>query len=492
MKKFISIFALLLCVCITSCDDENNATEELSIIARESTITAAEGEVTVTLSTEVDKAISDKEWCKATLDGNLLHLTLDANTGLEGRTAKIEIIKGQKNLPYYVTQPGNLIPVAETEEITFNAHGGSREISVNSSMPFTATSTDSWLTVQVNENKLTLSTSTNYTREVLSTTVKLISGSLESTLTVTQTGIELTPEKSSVVMYYSGDEQTIQVNSTLPFTAVAEDDSWLTVTNDDNSLTIIASDNSGHPARSTQITLTSGELTATIDVTQRPIIYSDYLGNWTLSDDNGLVYNLNITQDQAETSYKVTGWGKSVVATNSQYALTAYFHKETGMIFITEQEGIGIYTDEGKDYEVVFYARVEIGGKLYYVGDGTIVYIGLLLRNGDVQWINGNWSLEQQELDLAGGHYFIFDSEEESLLNFNVDIPFMSNPRMTKATTTKAAAHFATRSIITPDNRQHTTIATNGKQLEIKNNKGQKANYDEVLRSMVPAFLKRP
>ena len=65
MKKFISIFALLLCVCITSCDDENNATEELSIIARESTITAAEGEVTVTLSTEVDKAISDKEWCKA-------------------------------------------------------------------------------------------------------------------------------------------------------------------------------------------------------------------------------------------------------------------------------------------------------------------------------------------------------------------------------------------------------------------------------------------
>lgn len=490
MKKFISIFALLLCVCITSCDDENNATEELSIIARESTITAAEGEVTVTLSTEVDKAISDKEWCKATLDGNLLHLTLDANTGLEGRTAKIEIIKGQKSLPYYVTQPGNLIPVAKTEEITFNAHGGSREISVNSSMPFTATSTDSWLTVQVNENKLTLSTSTNYTREVLSTTVKLVSGSLESTLTVTQTGIELAPEKSSVVMYYSGDEQTIQVNSTLPFTAVAKDDSWLTVTNDDNSLTIIASDNSGHPARSTQITLTSGELTATIDVTQRPIIYSDYLGNWTLSGDDGLVYNLNITQDQAETSYKVTGWGKSIVATNSQYALKAYFHEETGLILITEQDGIGTYSDEDGEYEIAFYAQIQVGVQKGYWGGGDIVYMGLLLRNGNVQWLNSSVTYQGQEIDLLGGHYCLLSSDNK-IYSFNADSPLMSNPRMTKATT-RSAAHFATRSIVTPDNRQRTAISTDGKQLEIKNNKGQKANYDEVLRSMVPAFLKRP
>lgn len=67
----------------------------------------------------------------------------------------------------------------------------------------------------------------------------------------------------------------------------------------------------------------------------------------------------------------------------------------------------------------------------------------------------------------------------------------MSNPRMTKATTTRSAARFATRSIVTPNDRQRTAIFTDGKQLEIKNNKGQKANYDEVLHNMVPAFLKK-
>ena len=95
-----------------------------------------------------------------------------------------------------------------------------------------------------------------------------------------------------------------------------------------------------------------------------------------------------------------------------------------------------------------------------------------------------------QEIDLLGGHYCLLSSDNK-IYSFNADSPLMSNPRMTKATT-RSAAHFATRSIVTPDNRQRTAISTDGKQLEIKNNKGQKANYDEVLRSMVPAFLKRP
>lgn len=486
MKKFISIIALLLCVCITSCDDENNATEELDIIASESSITAAEGEVKVILSTEADKAISDKEWCKPTLEGNLLRLTVDANTGLEGRTAKIEIIKGQRSLTYYVTQPGNHIPTAETEKIIFDAHGGSREISVNSSIPFTATSADSWLTVQVSENKLILSTSTNYTKEVLNTTVKLVSGSLESTLTVTQTGIELVPEKTSVVMYFAGDEQTIQVKSTLPFTAEAEDDSWLTVTNDEKSLTLTAPDNSEQPARSTKITLTSGELTATIDVTQRPPVYGDYLGNWNLTGEDAGTYNLNIVQDQAESTYKVTGWGKSIVATDSQYALTAYFDEETGIIFIPEQENLGTYNNQGTECPVVFYGKFLYGGSPSLYGGGEIVYLGLLMRDGSVQWLNGSFEFRGQKYDFLGGQYFL-DTGGGRFASFNVDSPIMSNPKMTKAATRSAY-----RSSSVPDNGQDKTLSMGVQWFENRNSWKQTDDYGRILRDRLPEFLKRP
>ena len=439
------------------------------------------------LSTEADKAISDKEWCKPTLEGNLLRLTVDANTGLEGRTAKIEIIKGQKSLPYYVTQPGNHIPTAETEKIIFDAHGGSREISVNSSIPFTATSADSWLTVQVSENKLILSTSTNYTKEVLNTTVKLVSGSLESTLTVTQTGIELTPEKTSVVMYFTGDEQTLMVNSTLPFTAVvAEDGSWLTLQQNEASLTIKAPDNSRKPVRSTRITLSSGELTAAIDVTQRPPVYGDYLGNWNLTGEDAGTYNLNIVQDQAESTYKVTGWGKSIVATDSQYALTAYFDEETGFIFIPEQENLGTYNNQGTECPVVFYGKFLYGGSPTLYGGEEIVYLGLLMRDGSVQWLNGSFEFRGQEYDFLGGQYFL-DTGGGRFASFNVDSPIMSNPKMTKAGATRSA----TRSSAVPDNGQVKTLSKDIQWLENRNCRKQMDDYGRIIRDRLPEFLKR-
>ena len=118
-----------------------------------------------------------------------------------------------------------------------------------------------------------LTAQTNYTNNNLTTKVKLVSGSLESEITVTQSGIQLIPEKTTQVMYYTGDEVNIKVNSTLPFTAESDED-WLTVAYDESSLTLTATDNSGQPNRTATVTLTSETLTATIAVTQRLPVYT--------------------------------------------------------------------------------------------------------------------------------------------------------------------------------------------------------------------------
>ena len=113
---------LLLCVCIVSCDDSNDNDAGLEIVKRDATATATGGDLTVTLSAEGDKAVSDQAWCTVSLSGKVVKATLEANTTLEGRTALITVIKGANSLSFPITQPGNLIPAAEDKMVGVKLH----------------------------------------------------------------------------------------------------------------------------------------------------------------------------------------------------------------------------------------------------------------------------------------------------------------------------------------------------------------------------------
>lgn len=435
MKKFINILTLLLCVCIVSCDDSKDDALELTVVGRDAIFTASGGEMIYNLSTEADKVESDQSWCVPRLSGSVVTITLEANTTLEGRTAAITVTRGTDVLSFYVTQPGNLVPTPESGSVAFDAKGGEQRLSVYNDMPFTAVPADNWLTAQVDGSTLILRTNTNYTVNDLSTTVKLVSGSLESEIKVTQSGITLTPERTTLNMYIAGDEITVPVNSTLPFIAVSNAD-WLTVTYDESSLTLTATDNSGQPRRSTTVDLTSETLTATITVTQGPPVYTDYLGSWTLTGyDSGapFTYDLTIEQITADLNYKVTGWGKSIVATDSDCALEAMFDEDSGLIYITSQFNIGVYTEaNGNQHDVMFYGHVWDEDDYYPIGGTYICYIGMLQRDRSVQWMNG----QAGAYTIYGGQYYIRSRVDGGLRSFNVDSPFMMEPVMTKATAT--------------------------------------------------------
>lgn len=431
MKKIINILMLLMCVCLVSCDDDSDATVELKVLEREMDITPAGGTLTATLTVDGDAVISDQSWCAASISGNIVTVTLEPNEKLEGRTAMITVTKDKQSVSFAVTQPGNLFPDAGVGTITFDAHGGTETLDVYHGMSFTAVSADPWLTVQVNGSQLILSTQKNYTINTLRTKVKLTSAGLESELIVTQSGLTLTPEKQNVTMFNGGDEATIKVKSTLSFTATSDAD-WLTVVSGEDFVTLTATDNTDQPLRTAKVTLSSETLTATINVTQRPPIYSDYLGSWTLTGiDNGskFTYDLTIEQSKANSTYKVTGWGKSGVANNSDYAIQANFDAKSGLIFITGQEDIGIYDNQ---YRIMFYGQVEIGGKFYFLnGTDYFCYIGALQQDGSVQWMNGYDPINGFE--VVGGMYMLVSLvDEEDIVSFTVDSPFMREPTMVK------------------------------------------------------------
>ena len=439
MKKIVNILMFMLCLCVVSCgDDSNTDTSEIGIIAKAPNVTASGGKLTVTLSVEGDEVVSDQSWCTTSLSGKTVVLNVEANKGLEGRTAIISVIRGTGSISFPITQPGNKIPVAETGNVEFDAHGGVREISVESPLQFEAfvPAEVKWLSVQVDKNKLILTTQHNYTLDNLSTKITLKSGDLETEIDVVQSGIVLIPEKANLVMYNGGDEIVVGVESTLPFTAVSNQ-SWLKIAvNEDGSVTLNAEDNSGQSMRTATVTLTSESLVAKINVTQRPPLYSDYVGKWTLTGiDNGnkFNYSLTIAQATANSTYKVTGWGKSAVATDSKYAIQANFDPQSGLIYITAQEKLGVYNNQ---YDIMFYGQVEIEGEVYYItGKNYLCYVGVLQRDGSVQWMNGEVSLQDGDYDVVGAMYMLIDKSTGRATSFTVDSPFMREPIMVKAAT---------------------------------------------------------
>lgn len=447
MKKIINILMLLMCVCFVSCDDDSDATVELKVLEREMDVTPAGGTLTATLSVEGDAVVSDQSWCAASISGNIVTVTLEPNEKLEGRTAMITVSKGKQSVSFAVTQPGNLFPDAGEEAIKFDAHGGTKEVKLYHGMPFTAECDASWLTVKVEGSNLVLTAQNNYTLNTQKATVRLTSADLLTELEIEQEGLVIIPEEKSVTMYNGGDQKTIKVRSTFPFTASSSED-WLTVVAGEDYVTMRVADNSDQPLRAAKVTLAFDGLTKTFDVIQRPTIYEDYLGKWTLTNsDNSFSYDLKIVESEDGFSYKVVGWGKSEVAKNSGYAIEAFFDEETQYIYITQQTDLGVYVDVDDDYTVQFRGLVEVGGKNSLVNGSFICYIGVMMRDGSVQWVNNILNLGGQRYELVGSLYHIESKSTGDIYSFKLDTPFMYSPIMQRESD---AAPTRTRSIVVP------------------------------------------
>lgn len=406
MKKLYSLLFVILCLFIAGCDDDSDDTAVQSpVVKSDVEYSAAGGTGTIEVISSAIKAVSDKSWCTIVMSNKVITLQVAPNSSLESRNAMITLTEGNtvvNQIP--VTQAGNRVPIPDQETVNFDANGATVKIHVTSVMPFTAqTPEDSWITAVVEGDSLVLTAPSYYVRGSRNTTVKLISGELASEIGINQSGLVLTPASTEILMPNEGETIRVNVQSTLEFTATSDKD-WLKVTTSKSYINLKAEENTEGALRSATVTLESHGIEATITVTQRNPIYTDFIGKWTLSAKNGgnpVTFNLTIEQKTAGKTYLVYGFGGTSFA--QDFPITMYFD-ESSLVYIRCQNSIG----QDKEGNTVGFTGAT---KDYGVVTGTyIMAIGQLTGN-TINWQFQKVDLGQGPEPLVGMGYRYMDTK---------------------------------------------------------------------------------
>lgn len=172
------------------------------------------------------------------------------------------------------------------DAITLPKTGAVNELTVSSNVPFTATTTDSWYTLNTTVDKITVDTEEVVTGGKIKVTFQTNTGAARTgSFTVTGGGVTRTIE----VLQLAGDALTLYVNpNAKTVTSVAGSDSfgvtgnvkwqancnanWLTIVNDEGTgagtLSFTYMPNTAVTSRATTINIKGGGLTRTVTVTQ--------------------------------------------------------------------------------------------------------------------------------------------------------------------------------------------------------------------------------
>ena len=338
-------------------------------------------------------------------------------------------------------------------ELTFAVEGGSQEVTLSLAGAIASPDKD-WCTAVVTESKAKITVTANEETQIRTAKVTFTVGEQKVNVTVTQSGKEvvaeeLTPEKTEVNFEAAGGEEAVKVTATAAFTAESSE-TWLTATAAADKVTLKAAANTGE-ARSAKVTLKMGEKVAEITVNQaapKVITYEDYLGTWTVTSsmlEQG-DYTIVVSQKVAGESYTVTGWGKSVVATDPKYAFTMQYVANQHAIAIYTEQSLGTYTDaDDITYPVHLTGLIPYNGSYSYVTttNPTACMAGILNGN-KVEWVGQEVSIGTAgtKYTYAGFCYFIEDAKGD-YLNFKIDWPFAGNPVMTKVSSNSASVKAA-------------------------------------------------
>lgn len=194
-----------------------------------------------------------------------------------------------------------------------------------------------------------------------------------------------------------------------------------------------------------------GEKMAEITVNQaapKVITYEDYLGTWTVTSsmlEQG-DYTIVVSQKVAGESYTVTGWGKSVVATDPKYAFTMQYVANQHAIAIYTEQSLGTYTDaDDITYPVHLTGLIPYNGSYSYVTTtNPRACMAGILNGNKVEWVGQEVSIGTAgtKYTYAGFCYFIEDATGD-YLNFKIDWPFAGNPVMTKVSSNSASVKAA-------------------------------------------------
>lgn len=151
MKKIHSILLFYILALLAGCSDsdENLSVTTLKVIKSdvEFSMEGGNGSIVVEALQPVE-AVSNASWCKASVSGTTINLTVEPNMSIEARNTLVIISSGNEKVQVGITQMGELADCNMEGKHVFSLMGGTADFEVNTYRAYTVTCEggDGWLT----------------------------------------------------------------------------------------------------------------------------------------------------------------------------------------------------------------------------------------------------------------------------------------------------------------------------------------------------------
>lgn len=193
MKKYyIFLLACLSLIGLASCSDEVDNpyahTPSLSIVSQDLTFSAASATKTfgVNAPDGITKVSTSMDWCTATIEGTNIKVTVAANGNKESRSSRVTVWSGADSVYVVVQQMGTIFTTGGKNEIILDDFAATRSIDLWHNVTPTLATTADWMTAEMKDGKLVLTTTDNNTGKIRAGYIKFTVGSVVDSILVMQ------------------------------------------------------------------------------------------------------------------------------------------------------------------------------------------------------------------------------------------------------------------------------------------------------------------
>jgi translation elongation factor P/translation initiation factor 5A len=235
---------------------------------------ASGGEETLTINTNASTwSISNApSWCTIQKSEKSLIINCSPNPSAKERETNLNITAADKSEKILITQKEKTAFSISPKTIDFDIPGGTKTITVNTNVPnWDILEVPAWCSVQKNDNTITLNCLPNETFSEKKGVVEVKAGTYLEKVRIQQKAkifLEIEP-RTAIEFNVSGGSETLTVNTNASLWNVSNTASWCTVQKSGNSLVINCTPNPITQEREVDLTVTVGNLSETVSITQK-------------------------------------------------------------------------------------------------------------------------------------------------------------------------------------------------------------------------------
>ena len=284
----------------------------------------------------------------------------ETNVSTTYRKGKLTIVSGNVSIPIDITQAGGVVTIGPSS-LDFSDHGETKSLNLITPFAWTATTSESWIKLSSSSGNgnatLSVTAEANNSTANRTGTITIVSGDKTISVPLTQAGGSLSVSTATLNYIEAGGTKTIKISTStsLSWTATTKD-SWLKISptsgKGDSSVIITAEANNSLSSRTGTITITSGEITRSVSISQEGVapIFSVTPSSLSFFSARGK-QSLSVTSNQFWTASSSVEWLNLSMTSGTGDAT----------VTVTVQENASI---RGRTGVISFVA----GDKMYNVG----------------------------------------------------------------------------------------------------------------------------